>query len=403
MFALTWLSYFSYYQCRKNVSIAKAYLIDQAMASKADFALVETLYTAAYAGGQFVWGLSADAFSPKRLLALAMLSTAALSVVFGLGSTPAVWAFAFGVNGIAQSSGWPNNSRIMASWFSAKERGVVLGWWGTCYQIGPIIVALSATWLLENAGWRWALFGPAIWTAVAACAIYLFVIDRPTDAGYAPIEGTAAADAAAAKALRRKAWRSLISHPTIWLLGTNYFCIKLIRYSLWFWLPTYFIEIGYTEGGSFGYMSTSFDIGGVLGVIACGYLADRVFGRRRIAVAAIMMFLLAGALFLYNSVGATGMIANFTAMMLVGFLLFGPDSLVSGAAAQDIGGQHGAATASGFVNGIGSLGAVAQGYVTAYVSDTYGWEAMFNVFMVLAVIGGLALLPLFRVRPVTDD
>jgi sugar phosphate permease len=116
-------------------------------------------------------------------------------------------------------------------------------------------------------------------------------------------------------------------------------------------------------------------------------------------VAAALMFLLAGALFLYNAVGATSMAANFAAMMLVGFLLFGPDSLVSGAAAQDVGGPHGAATASGFVNGIGSLGAVAQGYLTAYISSEHGWEAMFYVFMALAIVGGITLLPLLKVRP----
>jgi len=51
------------------------------------------------------------------------------------------------------------------------------------------------------------------------------------------------------------------------------------------------------------------------------------------------------------------------------------------------------------INGIGSIGGIAQGFVTVYVSDTYGWNALFDVFMVLSLLGAIALLPFVRARP----
>jgi sugar phosphate permease len=57
-------------------------------------------------------------------------------------------------------------------------------------------------------------------------------------------------------------------------------------------------------------------------------------------------------------------------MALVGFCLFGPDTLISGAAAQDIGGKHDVAKAAGFINGFGSTGAVFQGLVTSGMSTS---------------------------------
>ena len=90
---------------------------------------------------------------------------------------------------------------------------------------------------------------------------------------------------------------------------------------------------------------------------------------------------------------------NFLAMMLVGALLFGPDSLVSGAVSQDIGGPHAAALACGIINGLGSIGAIFQGFMTDYVSRTYGWDMLFIIFQFLAILATLSLLPFFRVRP----
>ena len=82
---------------------------------------------------------------------------------------------------------------------------------------------------------------------------------------------------------------------------------------------------------------------------------------------------LGGGLYVYQVIGATSMAANFMSMMFVGATLFGADSLVSGAVAQDVGGPHAAAAASGFVNGIGSLGAIVQSLVLAWISETYGF------------------------------
>lgn len=378
IFSITWLSYFSYYQCRKTVSIAKAFLIDAGKATKNDFALVETLYSVGYAAGQFIWGFTADAISPRRMLGIGMLATAGLLVLFGIGDSVGIWVLAFGLNGLFQASGWPNNSRIMASWFSAEERGVVLGWWGTCYQVGPIAADAAGTYLLTTFDWRWALFGPAIWTGVVACAVFLLVRDHPHDEGFEDPEGALPAETdfaarrAATRDARREAWAKLVRSPTIWLLGANYFAVKLMRYALWFWLPTFFLELGFREGGAYGYMATSFSLGGVFGVVISGYLADRMFGKRRIAVAMVMMLLLAAALALYNLAAPTSIAGNYVILFTVGVLLFGPDSLVSGAAAQDAGGPHAAAAAAGFVNGVGSTGQVAQGFLVAYVSEAHG-------------------------------
>jgi sugar phosphate permease len=100
-------------------------------------------------------------------------------------------------------------------------------------------------------------------------------------------------------------------------------------------------------------------------------------------------------IFLYTKVAPLGTAANVVGLALIGFCLFGPDSLLSGAVAQDAGGRHAAATATGLVNGVGSLGAILQGALNAWVSRAYGWHAVFFSFVTFSLLGALALVPTF--------
>ena len=74
------------------------------------------------------------------------------------------------------------------------------------------------------------------------------------------------------------------------------------------------------------------------------------------------------------------------AFFLIGFFLYGPDSMVSATAAVDFGTKKGAGTAAGFINGFGSfgqvLGVALPGYLMAWFpgADTtvilfYGFAA----------------------------
>ncbi len=83
-------------------------------------------------------------------------------------------------------------------------------------------------------------------------------------------------------------------------------------------------------------VSTAFEWGGVAGAVTVGLLSDRLARRGvpRVAIALACLVGLAGAFWIYLGAGG-GVLANVLGLALIGFLLFGPDSLISGAAAQD--------------------------------------------------------------------
>jgi sugar phosphate permease len=73
----------------------------------------------------------------------------------------------------------------------------------------------------------------------------------------------------------------------------------------------------------------------------------------------------------------------------VAFCLLGPYSYLGGAFALDFGGKRATALASGLIDGVGYLGAVAAGDSVARVSVAFGWR---GVFMALSLVSALAAL-----------
>jgi len=400
-FVLTWFSYASYYMTRKPIGVVKARLQDELGMSIGMLGLLDTAYLSVYAIGQFINGLTGDRIGSRRLLSFGMWGTAACAALFGLNSFAALLLFFWAMNGFFQSSGWPGNVKAMTPWFGVHKRGTIMGLWGTCYQVGGIVGTGLASFIIVRWGWRAAFLTPAIWVVLVATAIYFLMVNHPRDVDLrspadldrpddAPLSTEITDDSEEKPMSLREAFRL----PGIINLGAAYFCLKLIRYTLLFWLPFYLTKkLGYAEDTA-GYLSTSFEAGGIAGAIIIGWLSDKYAAGRRVIFAAPMVLLIGGGLLLYQVVGGWGMAFNAGAMAIVGFLLFGPDSLLSGAAAQDLGGPRAAASAAGIINGLGSIGAALQGVVTAQVTERFGWGALFYTLMGLSTLAFFILLPL---------
>ena len=387
-FGATWLAYATYYLGRKGFSVSKARIVRELGIGESTLATIDTGYLGAYAIGQFVSGLIGDRIGARRLVSIGMLCAAFTCAAFGAASSGGFLLLAFTLNGFAQSTGWPGTTKGMAEWTRPERRGAVMGLWCTSYQVGGIVASWFCTLMLGRYGWRAAFFGPALCIAAVGGIVFLTLRRGPYAVATMPLTGSLAA--------RAGIDREVFRNPTLWSYGSAYFFIKLIRYSVLFWLPYYLhTALGLSETNA-GYLSISFEVGGVVGAVSIGLISDRMAHLSRSIIAAIGLVGLAAALLVYAWLAPTSALLQFSLMALIGGLLFGPDSLVSSSAAQDAGGQAAAARATGFVNGIGSLGALLQGYVTIGIRKSFGWSAVFYVFVGFALLSALALTPTFR-------
>jgi sugar phosphate permease len=390
---LTWVAYASYYLGRKGFSVVKSTLRHSLGISERALGLIDTLYLAAYALGLFFSGYAGDRVGARRLIVWGLAVSALCCAAFGAMNAALWFGVLFFVNGLAQSTGWPGTTRAMAEWTTAQNRGTVMAFWCTCYQAGSIIASSFAAYLLRKNGWRAAFFGPALCMLAVALLIFLFL-----KRGDQPVAAQTLAEAELDRDARKTAQQKALRSPVLWAFGASYFFIKYVRYALLFWLPYYLHgTLGYAVDRA-AYVASAFEAGGIVGVIALGMLSDRVRRWSRAALSMLSLLGLALALLLCGALPQHDVWLTVGALALVGALLFGPDSLLSGAAAQDVGGAAAAATATGLVNGVGSLGGMLEGLSLPAISGHFGWQAMFPLLAALSLCAALALIPATR-RP----
>jgi len=392
--AVSWVAYATYYMGRKGFSASKKSIHEELGVSETALGVIDTTYLGAYALGQFVSGFLGDRIGARRLVSVGMLLSAAACAAFGSVSGALAFGGLYLLNGFAQSTGWPGTTRAMAEWTTPQNRGTVMAFWATCYQVGGIAAGLICAELLGAYGWRSTFFVPAAVMAIVGVLVYLLLRPGPSAAGS---EAAARAEnetpSPEAVAERKAAQRAVLRSGELWSFGASYFFIKFIRYTLLFWLPYYLATALHYDKVVAQRLSQAFDAGGVIGVIVIGILSDRLRRIPRSQLSAVALVGLAVALLIYTKAAHAGLLWNGLALGLVGAMLFAPDSLLSGAAAQDAGGPHAAAMATGFVNGVGSVGGMISGLAVPQISKHLGWDALVPTLVLLAIFSAFALLP----------
>ena len=406
IFAVTWITYAGFYFCRKNLSIALPALHGAAGLGSVELANVVFGYSLLYALGQFGCGFLSDTFGPRRVVGAGLVVIVASNLLMGMHSAP-LWLLTFAAcNGIGQSTGWSGLVKIMASWFSARQRGIVMGWWGTNYVLGGFLATAFATWavserhLFPSLGWRRGFFFPATVLAVIAAVFFLLVRDTPEDE---PAKGKMGARPAHHDRSTGRDLVRLLGSRSIWIIGTCYFFLEMCRYALMFWLPYYMVNrLRYSLATS-GYLSSLYELVGVAGALLAGYISDHFMQSRRAPISVMMLCGFSVVMLAQMVTAGRGVVATGVAVSLAGMLTYGPDTLLSGAGAQDIGEAKSAATASGLIDGIGHLGSLISPYLVVYVSGHYGWDRLFLVFAVAGFVAAAVLIPLWNVRPSDHD
>jgi sugar phosphate permease len=386
VFIATWLSYVGFYFCRKPFSLAKdAIEVQNGWEKATTVGNVWAAYLIAYAIGQFLASRVGTWLGPRRNLLIGMALSVVVTVAMGVTLSPWVMAGLVAVNGLAQATGWSGNVGTMANWFHKHERGRVMGAWSTNFTIGSLASGYAMGFVLGDTTaadqpWQWAFYLGAIVLTAVWVQFYFLQRNRPEDVGLAPIDDPVTevdeskiSESPTTK-LSRDAWINVL------IIGGFYFFSKLIRYAMWSW-SAYFLAKNYgLSGKSAASYSILFDLFGIPGVFVTGWLSDRYFKSRRAGIALIMMIgmtIVTGLLMMFGDRS----VAIFATLLCgVGFFLYGPDALLTGAGAMDVGGRKAAVFATGTIAVFGALGPVVQEVV---IPRLYNAKDLSLIFVLL--------------------
>lgn len=359
----TYIGYIGYYLTRKTFTICKTSMAADLGWELGDTAYIWAAFLFAYMIGQFINGFAGRKWGPRFILLTGLGVSMLCNVAFGLGNSFYLFlAFMF-VNGLVQATGWPGCIGAIASWLRDNERGTIMGWWTTNHIVGNIVYKSLGGMLLAYAGWRWAFAGLTGLTLIMWWLLYKWQWNDPEDVGLEPIIEKTTKDHHAIQASQSAHvtfgdYMRIALNPLVLTMGVSYLCIKFLRYALDSWLPS-FLNLQGLGVAQASYWSMGFDLTGVVGTIVTGWALDRVFKGNW---AVLSFFMALGAIFGYIMVIYAGSNPILVALCfgIVGFMVYGPDSLLTGAAAIAVAGEANGVAVAGIVNFIGSAGPVIQ-------------------------------------------
>ena len=257
--------------------------------------------------------------------------------------------------------------------FSQRERGSIMGLWCTNYALGGFIATIFAAYAAQLWGWRFALHAPLWCCSRFGSSSFFSSATGPRMSAFRPSNDiTRNQSRRLSRTIARRRAGGLVesggrspAQPHGPVVGR-----RLLLHEAGalrdFVMGTEILErTARHERYPVRSHRRAFRIGGPGQRPGRGGLSDKLFRSRRIPISVLCLIGMSALLFAIDKLPVSKMWFG-ACLFLMGLLIYAPDSLVSGTAAVDFGTKKGASTASGLINGCGSVGAILGGTIPGF-------------------------------------
>jgi sugar phosphate permease len=387
------LGYIGIYLCRKNFSVANPLIRKAFGLSKEQIGIVATYSTWAYMVGKFLFGPIIDRVG-GRVAFLLSLGTVAVFGAFGgmVQSLPAL-VVVYSLNRLSGSAGWGGMVKQVPDWFPARSMALAMGILSLGFVFGGICATLLAgaiaQWTANN--WRWVMSGPSL--VLAAILLLCWTVlprgaTRPAAQSSGPGGGR----------FQFQHVLELLRVRQFWIVCALSFTLTLLRETFNTWTVDFFQTMGTSSIQLAAFLSTPFDAVGAVGIVLLGWVFGRIGKRVRMW---LVCGILSGVAVLVVGLPALAARSPWLGMVVVGgigFLAYGPYSLLAGVLSVEIRGKEYVATVAGIVDGVGYLGGSLAGQQFGRILDVGGYRLAFNCLAGLALISAILSLFLYPRR-----
>lgn len=451
------VGYAIFYFVRKNFSIAMPGLTAEYGISNKSFGWIIFAGSLVYGFSRFINGYLVDRVKGRIVMAVGLLLCALSNFAFGFGADFSSWLtgqengprmveFLILVMGVTiiinqyfQGMGYPPCARILPHWIHPSELATKMSIWNCSHSIGAALAVVVCGYIMGTLGtdlssnpevtkalaanlsasgvsdadlstqvlayathygaWKWCFWIPACIAVAGALVIFMGVRDEPREVGLPDLPDTGLGTYKETKsAAARKRFESVMvwRNRWVWTFCVANLFVYIVRMGILDWGPKFLSESRNLSIESAGWTVAAFEIAGIVGTLFAGWVTDRFFegkGHR------VCVFCMLGAsifmtifMLLPESAGIT-----VTALVLVGagFCIYGPQALIG----IELGNQatkEASARANGLAGILGYLGAGLSGLLVGYVADGFGWGAVFKTIIVVAVVGMIILITMWK-------
>ena len=377
----SFIAYFCYYISRRGISVLLPLTIKYYHLNVIYIGVILFLFNLFYAIGLPIFGKIVDNIGPCRtfVISIFILSVASVSIaMISNNSLFYLMIFIYCIMGFFQSSGWPSSMKIMGYFKEHRSWGKISSMWNLNTVLGGGFSVLIIEFFINKN--FFSLKAPFAngWIACSLVLLFpLLIFIFLKDEKFNNKNG---------KNEKFNIRRQLVEVDfKVYFAGIIYFFVKMLRYSLIFWLPLMISSVGFSFRIS-AYISIGFEIGGFLGVLLAGYLLDKYFKNNKekllyITFASIVLCLIIQIIFLninypYFIVGS---------IIMLGLSICSSDYLLSNVITVFLG-KNDIGKVSGLINGIGSLGQMLSGPFIAVALYFFSWNFIFIIFTLIFII-----------------
>lgn len=386
------IGYGTYYLCRQNFSMIMPSFMEEFGYSKTQIGMVLSLASIVYGVGKFANGYISDrsnarAFMPLGLF-LSALITFALGFVNGIFLFGCLWI----LNNWFQSMGWPPAARMLTHWFAPKELGTKWALGAASHQVGGAITLVFTGYLVADFGWRYAFILPGSIAFAMSFLLFNRLRESPQVLGFPSVEvykgssNQLEENYGENNLSTREIFHRVFINKNIWFLCFANMCVYIVRIGIIVWAPLFLHEFKNISLTHAGWQVALYEVTGLLGGFAAGWLSDKIFKGQRGPVGVVFMISLALTLLLFWKMPVGWEQLSSIALILVGFFVYGPQVLI-GVASADFASKKAIGTANGFVGTMGYVGSAFSGLCVGWLIDTYGWSGAFIFFISAALLG----------------
>lgn len=383
--ALLVLSVAINYIDRGSLSLAAPVLVKELHLEPAQMGLLLSAFFWSYAGFMVVAGWLADRYPASLVLGVGYVVWSLAMVGTGFVTTFQAFLALRVLLGLGESVAYPVYSKVIASQFSIRQRGLPNSLIDAGCKVGPAVGTLVGGLLVARFGWR-AMFlalgaGGALWLI----PWYLWGPQREPTNSSPLVKHEGESPTILQICRRRDAWGTFIGN----------FCCNYAYYFLLTWLPSYLVtERGLSMGVMAVLASLPFWASAGCSLLA-GWASDRWIMRGATATRVRKTFVVGGltlATLMFPAALAPDLRIS-VALLIAAYLAFGLFSSNHWAISQTLAGPAAAGKWTGLQNGIANLAGVIAPFATGLIiARTGSYYLAFSSASVILLIGALCYL-----------
>ena len=374
------------YADRATLSIAGPAAAKQLGMGAVAMGYVFSAFGWAYVLGQIPGGVLLDRFGSKRVYAMSILLWSLVTGLQGCAgwlNAPGAVASLFALRlvlGLAESPAFPGNSRIVAAWFPARERGTAAAIFNASQYFATVVFAPLTGWLTDSYGWP-SVFFVMGGLGLALAALWNLAIYNPREHPLANAgeldyiqRGGALIDidrpAAPSSGVNwSRAWQMVSNRMLLGIFLAQY-CITTLTYFFLTWFPVYLIRQRHMSSLKAGLAASLPALCGFFGGVLGGIFSDALLRRGYSLSVARKLPIVGGMLLSVSMIICNYVDVSWLIVLIMSISFFGKGvgslgwAVVSDTAPKSVAGLCG-----GVFNMFGNTAAVTTPIVIGYIVD----------------------------------